>query len=117
MNKLNGNGTIKRDNKSARQWYVDNCNEIANRIDKTAPIEQQAREAFLLRNEYKIRARAIMSDRKTAKKLMEERPLKSFDELLNDKMQRKGMTNEEVAADILKTATKTNKNVNSSFGL
>ena len=79
LNKLNGNGTIKRDNKSVRQWYVDNCNEIADRIDKTSPIEQQAREAFLLRNEYKIRARAMMSDRKTA--------------------------------------TKTNKNVNSSFGL
>ena len=58
-----------------------------------------------------------MSDRKAAKKLMDERPLKSFDELLKDKMKRKGLTREEATADILKTATKTNKDVNNSFGL
>ena len=109
--------TMNWDNKSVRQWYVNNCNEIINKIDKTASVEQQAKEAFLLRNEYKVQARRLMSDRKAAKKLMDERPLKSFDELLKDKMKRKGLTREEAAADILKTATKTNKDVNNSFGL
>lgn len=109
--------TMNWDNKSVRQWYVNNCNEIINKIDKTASVEQQAKEAFLLRNEYKVQARRLMSDRKAAKKLMDERPLKSFDELLKDKMKRKGLTREEAAVDILKTATKTNKDVNNSFGL
>lgn len=109
--------TIRKDNKTVRQWYVDNCNEIINRIDNAASVEQQAKEAFLLRNFYKIQARYMMSDRKRAKELMDERPLKSFDELLKDKMKRKGLTKEDAVADILKTATKTNRDVNNSFGL
>ena len=58
--------TMNWDNKTVRQWYVNHCNGIINQIDKTASVEQQAKE---------------------------------------------------VVADILKTATKTNKDVNNSFGL
>ena len=41
----------------------------------------------------------------------------TFDELVESKMKRKGMTMDEAIEDIYKTATKTNANVNKELGL
>ena len=41
----------------------------------------------------------------------------TFEELIESKMRRKGLTREEAVLDILKTATKTRKSVNKSLGL
>ena len=46
-----------------------------------------------------------------------ERPNKTFEELIESKMIRKGMTREEAIEDIYKTATKTNTNINKDLGL
>lgn len=70
-----------------------------------------------MRNEYRRIAREYMADTETAKKLNKLRPTKTFDELLSDKMQRKGLTKQEALVDILETASKTNKDVNKNFGL
>ena len=51
------------------------------------------------------------------KRLDQERPNKTFEELIKSKMERKGMTREEAIEDIYKTATKTNANVNKELGL
>ena len=109
--------TMNWDNETVRHWYYNNCNKIPNLIDKTAPIEQQAKEAFLLRNEYKVQARRLMSDRKAAAELMRNFPVQSFEEKLAEKMSGKGLSRDEAIADILKTATKTNKKVNEKYGI
>ena len=58
-----------------------------------------------------------MADKETRKLLDSERPNKTFEELIQSKMDRKGMTREEAIKDIYKTATKTNDMVNNELGL
>ena len=112
-----GAGIIKTDNQSIREWYFANVSDIPNQIDKSLSFEQQVRQAYELRNQYKHRAREAMSDIETAKALEEKRPAPSFDELIESKMKRKNMTRDEALEDILKTASKTNADVNKEFGL
>lgn len=107
----------KTDNQSIREWYFANVSDIPNQIDKSLSFEQQVRQAYELRNQYKHQAREAMSDVETAKALEEKRPAPSFDELVESKMRRKNMTREEALEDILKTASKTNADVNKEFGL
>ena len=58
-----------------------------------------------------------MTDTETAEMLEKKHPAPTFDELVESKMKRKGMTREEAIKDILKTASKTNEDVNKEFGL
>ena len=105
------------DNKSIREWYVANVNDIRNRIDISKSVEEQTRQAFELRIKYRQIARNHMSDVETAQMLNKKYPSKSFDELVQDKINRKGLSREQAIEDILKTATKTNADVNKEFGL
>ncbi len=117
LNQYVGKKISKTDNKSVREWYVANVRDIPNKIDKNESLEKQVKQAFELRNSYKHQARVAMSDRKTAEMLEKEKPAKTFEELLESKMKRKNMTKEEALKDILKTASKTNADVNKEFGL
>ena len=112
-----GKPIVKTDNQSVREWYYANAGNIPNVIDKTQPLEEQVKQAFELRNQYKHEARIAMSDRETAEMLEKKRPAKTFEELVADKMKRKEMSREEALKDILETASKTNADVNKEFGL
>ena len=122
MKKKNDGGHVdseitKHDNKSVREWYHENVGNIPNQIDRTQTIEVQAKQAFELRNQYKRNARMAMSDMKTVERLEKKRPLKTFEELVQDKMKRKALSRDDAIRDILTTATKTNEDVNKEFGL
>ena len=104
-------------NEEARKWYLAQDAKIPEQIDRSKPIEDQARQAFELRNEYRTKARDLMADQETRKKLDQDSPNRTFEELIADKMKRKGMTREQAVQDILKTATKTNAEVNKQLGL
>ena len=105
------------DNQSIREWYVANVNNIPNMIDKSLSREEQAKQAFELRNKFKREARIAMSDKETSEMLERKRPVPTFGELVESKMKRKGMTRKEAIEDILKTASSTNADVNKEFGL
>lgn len=107
----------KKDNKSVREWYVEQVLKIPEFIDRTLPIEEQARQAFEARSKIRTEARKMMADEETRKNLDEKHPNKTFEELVASKMKRKGMTREEAILDILKTATKTNHDVNKELGV
>ena len=107
----------KSDNQHIREWYVANVQAIPDQIDPKLSIEAQAKAAFDLRNLLKRKARVAMSDVETADYLEKKFPIMSFEEKIIDKMERKGITREEAIRDILKTASKTNKNVDKEFGL
>ncbi|MDD6644083.1 MAG: hypothetical protein PUF80_07665, partial [Firmicutes bacterium] len=107
----------KKDNKSVREWYIEQASKIPALIDETLPAEEQAKQAFEARNKIRTEARKMMVDEETRKKLDKERPNKTFEELVESKMKRKGMTREEAILDILKTATKTNSDVNKELGV
>lgn len=104
-------------NQKARQWYVNHVNRIHNIVDSDLPLEERAKKAFDLRNQYRFQARELMRDQARRRALDETDPILSFDELLENKMKRKGMTREEALEDIWKTATKTRKSTNERFGV
>lgn len=107
----------KLSDRAVRKWYIYHDNKIPEMIDRTKTIEEQARQACELRNTNRTQARDLMRDQEKRRSLDIERPNKSFDELLAYKIDKKGMSKEDAVADILATATKTNKEVNKSLGL
>lgn len=104
-------------NLEARKWYLAHDAKIPNLIDKNRSIEEQARQAFELRNSFRTITRDLMKDQDIRKKLDKDDPNKTFEELIQSKMQRKNMTRDEAIEDILKTATKTRSSVNKKLGL
>lgn len=117
LSKYLGEKIKETDNQSIREWYVANVSDIPNQIDKSKPFEEQVHQAYDLRNKYKHEARVAMSDKDTAEILEKKRPVLTFEQLLNSKIERKKITKDEALEDILKTASKTNKGVNKEFGL
>lgn len=107
----------KKSNREVREWYISEVSNIPNTIDETLPLEEQARQAFEKRNLIRSKAREMMADKEMRNILETEKPNMTFDELIASKMKRKGLTRKEAQIDILKTATKTNKNVNKELGL
>lgn len=103
-------------NKQARAWYLEHDARIPSMIDRNASIEEQARQAFELRNLYRTIARDLMHDQETRKYLDETQPNKTFEQMIEHKKS-KGMTYEEALQDIVRTATKTNAKVNKELGL
>lgn len=101
----------------ARKWYLAHDKTIPDLIDKSLPIEQQAKQACDLRNQFRTQARDLMANQEKRKELDISDPNKSFEELVADKMQRKNLTREQAIEDVLNTATKTRKSVNKELGL
>ena len=111
------NSKMKLSNIDVRKHYIESVSKIKDDIDKSLPIEEQAKRAFEKRNSIRTEARKLMADEETRKKLDAEKPNKTFEELVISKMERKGMTRREAIQDIYDTATKTNANVNKELGL
>ncbi len=104
-------------NVEVRKWYLAHDKTIPDSIDRSLPLEQQARQACELRNQFRTQARNLMADQDARRQLDITDPNKSFEELLANKMDRKNLTREQAVEDILNTATKTRKSVNKSLGL
>ena len=117
LSKYIGKPIIETDNQHVREWYYANVSNIPNQIDTSKPFIEQVKQAFELRNQYKHDARVAMSDKATVELLEKKRPAPTFEDLLKDKMKRKHLTEQEALEDILKTASKTNADVNKEFGL
>ena len=100
-----------------RKWYLAHDKTIPDLIDKSLPVEQQAKQAFELRNKFRTQARNLMADQEKRRELDITDPNRTFEELITSKMERKNMTREQAIEDVLKTATKTRKSVNKKLGL
>lgn len=110
-------GIISTDNINVRKWYLENVSKISDSIDPNLSIEEKAKQAFAARNAIRTKARKMMKDDSARKKLEQEHPNKTFEELIESKMKRKGLTRKEAIQDIYDTATKTNADVNRELGL
>lgn len=55
--------------------------------------------------------------KKQGRDLISINQIKTFEELVVSKMERKGMTREEAIQDVYETATKTNADVNRELGI
>lgn len=107
----------KLGDKETRAWYRAHDERIPDRLNRKLPIEEQAKEASRLRNENRTNARDLMSDQEKRRKLDAEQPNKTFEELIDSKMLRKGMTYDQAVEDVIATSKKTNRQVNKSLGL
>lgn len=108
---------IKLNNESVRDWYVNVVSAIKDNISEAYTAEEKALMAYDARNTVRILAREMMQDEEGRKRLYNEQPNKSFEELVVSKMENKQLTREEAIEDVYKTATKTNENVNRLFGV
>ncbi|WP_302760050.1 hypothetical protein [Christensenella hongkongensis] len=105
------------DNLTAREWYYNKVVDIPKLVDRSLSFEEQAKQAFELRNLYRKQTRGLMADVENRMKLERKRPNLTFDELLQKKMKTKHMTKEEAVEDIYLTATKLNKKYNKLVGM
>lgn len=109
------NGSLS--DKVTRQWYVLYDKKIPDMIDRNQSIEDQARQAHALRNQFRTNARDLMLNQDERKWLDKSHPNLTFEEQVDKKMSDKGMTRDEAIQNILKTASKSNKKVNEKFKL
>ena len=105
------------DDVTARKWYLYHDARIHELIDQSLTLEEKARKAFDLRNEYRTQARDLMQNQKLRRKLDLEHPNPTWEGTIAEKMSKKGMTREEAIADIYETAIKSNPEVNRKLGL
>ena len=85
-------------------------------IDTTQSLEQQAYEAFTLRNEYRTVARELMVDRIAAESLYLTDPNLTWEEVVLKQMT-KGLTGEDVFRAIIESSQRSRTSVNRSLGL
>lgn len=110
------NGSLS--DKVTRQWYVLHDKKIPDMIDRNQSIEDQARQAHALRNQFRTNARDLMLNQDERKWLDKERPNMSFEEQIQDKIKRgKASNREEAVLSILHSAKKSNSKVNEKFSI
>ena len=107
----------KLSDRAARKWDLAQDAVIAKEIESEGIPEEKARKAFEARNRNRMHARDLMENQEKRAMLERDEPNRTFEELLADKMKRKGLTREEAVRDIIETAGKTRRSVNKSLGL
>ncbi len=107
----------KLSDRAVRKWYIYHDEQIPGLIDKTKSVEEQARQACALRNQNRANARDLMRNQEERRRLDLTDPNRSFEELLEHKMTKKGLSREDAVNDILATSTKTRRSVNKMLGL
>lgn len=108
----------KLDNKTVREWYVYHDKQIHAQISKDLPMEQQARQAFELRNLYRRQARDLMADQELRRELDRDEPMQTWEGIIAHKMKKyPGISREEAIRQIYESAVRSRRSVNEKFGL
>lgn len=109
-----GKGSLS--NVEARKWYLEHEAKIPDMIDSSLPLEDQAKQAYNLRNQFRTEARELMADRVTAEYLYKTDKNLTWEELI-DKQKAKGFTGDDIYREIIASAQRSRKSVNKSLGL
>lgn len=96
-------------NKEVRLWYKSQDEKIPNLVDGTKSSREQAIRAFNLRNEYRTQARELMKDKKAREELDRNHKNPSFEQIMEHKKKKYGLTDEEAYQDIIRSSATTNK--------
>jgi len=103
-------------NVDSRKWYLENEAKIPSMIDKNLSLEQQAKQAFDLRNQFRTQARELMSDRELAESLYKTDPNISWEQVVQ-KQVNKGLSGEDIYKAIVESSQRSRTSVNESLGL
>ena len=104
------------DNVEARKWYLEQERKIPEQIDRSLPLEEQAKQAFDLRNQYRTRARELMSDRVLAEQLEKLEPNLTWEQIMQKQMD-KGLSGDDIYQAIIESSQRSRKSVNKELGL
>ncbi|PJJ30527.1 minor capsid protein [Lacrimispora celerecrescens] len=96
-------------NKEVRLWYKLQDEKIPDMVNKTQPLKEQAAQAFSLRNEHRTQARELMKDKKAREELDKAHKNPSFEQIMEHKKKKYGLTDEEAYQDIIRSSATTNK--------
>ena len=107
-------GTLS--NVDARKWYLEQEAKIPDLIDNSLPLEQQARQAFDLRNQYRTQARELMSDRQLAESLYATDPNLTWEQIVQKQID-KGLSGDDNYKAIIESSQRSRTSVNQSLGL
>jgi hypothetical protein len=103
-------------NKEARLWYIKRLKQIPDMIDKSLPLEEQAKQAFELRNSFKTETRDLMFDKESANYLDIMEPPKTWEDLYQKAID-EGKTGDEIYQSIIDSSQRTREEVNTGLGL
>lgn len=107
-------GTLS--NVDTRKWYLEQEAKIPNLIDHSLPLEQQAKQAFDLRNQYRMQARELMSDRQLAESLNATDPNLTWEQIIQKQID-KGLSGDDIYKAIIESSQRSRTSVNQLLGL
>lgn len=107
----------KLSDRAVRKWYKHHDESILDMIDKTKSVKEQAEQACNLRIKNREQARQLMRNESARRELEQKYPSKSFEELVEHKKLKYGMTDEEAYLDILRSSRTTNKEFDKKAGV
>ncbi|MCL2494550.1 MAG: hypothetical protein FWE98_02690 [Oscillospiraceae bacterium] len=99
------------DNAAVRAWYREKLESIPEQIDSSLSLEEQARRAHELRNQYRTQARALMADEDARAELERTQPNVDFEAFLANAMEEKQLNRMQALAYIIGSATRSNKRI------
>ncbi|WP_281814829.1 hypothetical protein [Vallitalea longa] len=99
-----------------RRWYNQQDARIPELIDDTLSLEEQAKQASGLRNQFRTEARELMSNRELAQHLNKTRPNLTWEQVV-DRYTRRGYSGEDLYNEIINSSQRTNKEVNKMFNI
>ncbi len=100
----------------ARKWYLSQEAKIKDMIDTSLSLEEQAKQAFNLRNQFRTQARELMANRNAAEELMKTNPNLTWNDVIQ-KYTNKGYSGDELYKEIIEASTRSRQSVNKSLGL
>lgn len=103
-------------NVQAREWYLGQEAKIPSLINNELSLEDQAKQAFGLRNIFRTTARELMADRNLAAKLNVEEPNMTWDQVVK-KYSDKGFSGDELYKKIIGASQRSRQSVNESLGV
>lgn len=111
-----GNLAGTMSNVEARTWYLKQEASIPGLINKDLSLQQQARQAFNLRNQFRTQTREMMSDRELAASLNKTDPNLTWNQVVK-KYSGQGLKGDDLWNEIIQSSTRSRQSVNSSLGL
>jgi len=103
-------------NVAARDWYLGQLSQIKGNLNTSQSLQNQARQAFDMRNAARTNARLLMSDRALAQSLNMSDPNFTWGQIIT-KYQNKGFRGDALWREIIDSSMRSNPNVNQMFGI
>ncbi|MBP0943710.1 hypothetical protein [Pseudomonas alliivorans] len=101
--------------RETRAWYLSKEAEIPARINNSASLEEQAKQAFSMRNDLRSMARELISNRTLADSLSKTDPNRTWSEIVN-KYSSQGLSGDKLCAKIIEKPQSSRSSVNDGMG-